>query len=42
VGVTPEEEEEKEFRTGRSQGKLARTPDVAVVISLKQVFGPCG
>jgi hypothetical protein len=32
----------KEFRTGRSQGNLARTPDVAVVIPLKQVFGPCG
>jgi hypothetical protein len=30
------------IRTGRSQGNLARTPDVAVVISLKQVFGPCG
>ena len=23
-------------------GKDARTPDVAVVIPLKQVFGPCG
>jgi len=32
----------KEFRTGRSRGNLARTPDVAVVIPLKQVFGPCG
>ena len=30
------------FRTGRSQGNLAGTPDVAVVIPLKQVFGPCG
>jgi hypothetical protein len=26
----------------RSRGNLARTPDVAVVIPLKQVFGPCG
>ena len=32
----------KEFRIGRSQGNLARTPDVAVVIHLKLVFGPCG
>jgi len=32
----------REFRTGKSQGNLARTPDVAVVIPLKQVFGPCG
>jgi hypothetical protein len=32
----------EEFRIGRSQGNLARTPDVAVVIPLKQVFGPCG
>ena len=24
------------------RGNLARTPDVAVVIPLKQVFGPCG
>jgi hypothetical protein len=30
------------FRKGRSKGNLARTPDVAVVISLKLVFGPCG
>jgi len=32
------------FRKGRSslRGNLARTPDVAVVISLKLVFGPCG
>jgi hypothetical protein len=28
----------KEFRIGRSQGNLARTPDVAVVIPLKLVF----
>jgi hypothetical protein len=32
----------KEFQIGRSQGNLARTPDVAVVICLKLVFGPCG
>ena len=32
----------KEFRIGRSQGNLARTPDVAVVISLNLVFGPNG
>jgi hypothetical protein len=32
----------QEFRIGRSQGNLARTPDVAVVIHLKLVFGPCG
>jgi len=30
----------KEFRTGRSQGNLARTTDVAVVISLKLVYTP--
>ena len=30
------------FRKGRSRGNLARTPDVAVVIPLKQVFGPSG
>ena len=30
----------KEFRTGRSQGNLARTPDVAVVISLNNFSGP--
>ena len=30
----------KEFRIGRSQGNLARTPDVAVVISLKLVYTP--
>jgi hypothetical protein len=30
----------KEFRIGRSQGNLARTPDVAVVISLKLVYAP--
>jgi len=39
---TPPEGLAKEFRTERSQGNLARTPDVAVVISLRQVFGPCG
>jgi hypothetical protein len=32
----------QEFRKGKSRGNLARTPDVAVVISLKLVFGPCG
>ncbi len=32
----------KEFRIGRNQGNLARTSDVAVVICLKLVFGPCG
>jgi len=31
----------KEFRIGRNQGNLARTPDVAVVIHLKLVYGPC-
>ena len=30
----------KEFRIGRSQGNLARTPDVAVVISLNNFLGP--
>ena len=30
----------KEFRIGRSQGNLARTPDVAVVISLRLVYTP--
>ena len=30
----------KEFRIGRSQGNLARTPDVVVVISLKLVYTP--
>ena len=29
--------------SGKSgRGNLARTPDVAVVIPLKLVFGPCG
>ena len=32
----------KEFRKGKSRGNLARTPDVAVVIHFKLVFGPCG
>ena len=32
----------KEFLIGRSQENLARTPDVAVVICLKLVSGPCG
>ena len=32
----------KEIRSGRSQGNLARTPDVAVVIHLNLVSGPCG
>ena len=30
----------KEFRIGRSQGNLARTTDVAVVISLNNFLGP--
>jgi hypothetical protein len=30
----------KGFRIGRSQGTLARTPDVAVVIPLKLVYAP--
>ena len=30
----------KEFWTGRSQGNLARTPDVAVVIHLNNFLGP--
>ena len=30
----------KEFQIGRSQGNLARTPDVAVVISLNNFLGP--
>ena len=30
----------KEFLIGRSQGNLARTPDVAVVISLNNFPGP--
>ena len=32
----------KEFRTGRSQGNLARTPDVAVVTPLNNFLGPEG
>jgi hypothetical protein len=32
----------KEFRTGRSQGNLARTPDVVVVIPLNNFLGPAG
>ena len=32
----------KEFRTGRSQGNLARTPDVAVVTPLNNFMGPEG
>ncbi len=30
----------KGFRIGRSQGNLARTPDVAVVIHLNNFLGP--
>ena len=30
----------KEFRIGRIQGNLVRTPDVAVVISLNNFSGP--
>ena len=33
---------QKEFRTGRSQGNLARTPDVAVVTPLNNFLGPEG
>ena len=32
----------KEFRTGRSRGNLARTPDVAVVTPLNNFLGPEG
>ena len=32
----------QQFRTGRSQGNLARTPDVAVVIPLNNPAGPEG
>ena len=32
----------KEFRTGMSQGNLARTPDVAVVTPLNNFLGPEG
>ena len=32
----------KEFRTGRSQGNLARTPDMAVVTPLNNFLGPEG
>ena len=31
-----------QFRTGKSQGNLARTPDVAVVTPLNNFLGPEG
>jgi len=38
--VSPLKSSRIQFRKGKSRGNLARTPDVAVVISLKLVYTP--